>query len=153
MNPIRKQRLIFISCIVSCMTLAVSLALYALSQNINLFFTPTQIALGQAPKNHVFRLGGLVEKNSVHHLSENTEITFIVTDNKNKITVDYAGILPDLFREGKSVVVEGKLNSQGILMASQVLAKHDERYMPRQKTDDRKAMNVNSALNVKHEHV
>jgi cytochrome c-type biogenesis protein CcmE len=142
MNPIRKQRLIFIACIVTCMTLALSLALYALSQNINLFFSPTQVALGQTPKNHVFRLGGLVEKNSVHHLSNHTEITFIVTDNKNKISVDYAGILPDLFREGKSVVVEGKLDSHGVLMASQVLAKHDERYRPIQRTEDRGQKNT-----------
>jgi cytochrome c-type biogenesis protein CcmE len=131
MNPIRKQRLIFIACILGCMTFAVGLALYALSQNINLFFSPTQIALGQAPKNHVFRLGGIVKNHSVHHLSNSSEITFIVADNKNQITVDYAGILPDLFREGQSVVVEGKLNAQGVLMASQVLAKHDEKYLPK----------------------
>lgn len=131
MNYIHKQRLVFIIVLVCAIAAAVGLALYALQQNINLFYTPTQIVNGFAPTQHEFRLGGMVEKGSVQRGRDHLQVSFAVRDNKNKVMVHYTGVLPDLFREGQAVVVEGKLNAEGVLIASQVLAKHDERYMPK----------------------
>jgi len=130
MNRHHKQRLIFIVVIISSIAMAASLALYALQQNINLFYSPTQIVSGVAPVNHEFRLGGIVAAKSVQRAPNSLQISFDVTDQANKVRVNYTGVLPDLFREGQSVVVEGKLNAQGVVIADQVLAKHDERYMP-----------------------
>lgn len=130
MNQIHKQRLIFISIIVGSIAIAVALALYALQQNINLFYSPSQVVGGEAPIHHPFRLGGLVQKGSIQRPKKDLDVSFIVTDNKNKILVNYHGVLPDLFREGQAVVLEGALNSKEIFEATQVLAKHDEKYMP-----------------------
>ncbi len=130
MNHIHKQRAILIALIISCVAIAAGLALYALQQNINLFYSPSQIAAGQAPPAHEFRLGGLVQMHSVHHDNNSLRVTFGVTDNKNSVLVQYNGVLPDLFREGQSVVADGRLDSHNVFIADQVLAKHDERYMP-----------------------
>jgi cytochrome c-type biogenesis protein CcmE len=132
MNVHHRRRLTFIVLIVCAIATATSLALYALQQNINLFYSPSQVATGEAPRDHEFRLGGLVKKNSVRHAAKNLQVSFIVTDNKQQVIVRYNGVLPDLFREGQSVVVDGKLNSHGEFIADQVLAKHDEKYMPKE---------------------
>lgn len=130
MHPLRKRRLQIISFIIFGFACAVAFVLYALKQNINLYYTPSQISLGQAPINHAFRLGGVVQKNSVQRNQTSLAVTFIITDYKHHTSVNYTGVLPDLFHENKGVVVEGQLNQQGIFIATQVLAKHDENYMP-----------------------
>ena len=134
MNPKRKQRLLIILGLVAALGVAVGLVLYALSQNINLFFTPTQIADNQAPDSRIIRLGGMVAEGSVERDPESLEVSFVVTDFQNQVRVTYTGILPDLFREGQGVVVQGRvLNRQ--LQATEVLAKHDENYMPPEVTE------------------
>ncbi|MDC1209026.1 cytochrome c maturation protein CcmE [Litorivicinus sp.] len=134
MNPKRKQRLLIILGLVAALGVAVGLVLYALSQNINLFFTPTQIAENQAPDSRIIRLGGMVAEGSVERDPESLEVSFEVTDFQNQVRVTYTGILPDLFREGQGVVVQGRvLNRQ--LQATEVLAKHDENYMPPEVTE------------------
>jgi cytochrome c-type biogenesis protein CcmE len=130
MHPIRRQRLTWILVIAVLLCCALALALYALRQNIDLFFTPQQ--LNTAPKNRPIRVGGWVVTGSVHHQLTQLNVDFIITDHHKNLTVFYQGILPDLFREGQAVVVEGQLNPQGQLMATQVLAKHDENYTPPQ---------------------
>jgi cytochrome c-type biogenesis protein CcmE len=127
----QKQRLIITSIIIACAILAIGLVLYALNKNINLFFTPSQVAHGDAPKNHVFRIGGLVRHNSIHKLNHGLTTEFTVTDRIANIMVRYTGVLPDLFRDGQGIVVEGKFD-HGIFIADQVLAKHDSTYMPPQ---------------------
>lgn len=135
MNSLHKRRLTFILLILCAVAAAAGLALYALQQNINLFYSPTQIVTGVAPHDHEFRLGGLVKAGSIQHTPNNLRVTFVVTDNNKQVSVNYDGVLPDLFREGQAVVVEGKLNAQNIVIADQVLAKHDEKYMPKEVAD------------------
>lgn len=130
MHPRRKQRLLWLTGIMLGLSLAFALVLFALRQNINLYYTPSQVVSGQAPKNHSFRLGGLVKKGSIVHAEKSLAVSFIVTDLVHDIQVSYNGILPDLFRDGQGVVVQGELTPQGNFLASQVLAKHDEKYMP-----------------------
>lgn len=107
----------------------IGLVLYALKQNIDLFFTPTQIVHNEAPKNSHFRVGGMVKKGSVHY---GNPISFVLTDMVNEVTIYYQGILPDLFREGQGIVANGHLNTKKDFIADEVLAKHDENYMPPQ---------------------
>jgi cytochrome c-type biogenesis protein CcmE len=102
--------------------------LNAFQSNLVFFFTPTQILNGEAPTNKTFRIGGMVKAGSLNR--EGTEVSFVVTDTAKDITVRYTGLLPDLFKEGKGVVAQGKLNDQGEMIAAEVLAKHDENYMP-----------------------
>ncbi|MES9962348.1 MAG: cytochrome c maturation protein CcmE [Candidatus Sedimenticola sp. 20ELBAFRAG] len=109
--------------------LASWLALNALDNNLSYFFSPTEVTENKAPKDHVFRLGGLVEPGSLERGKELT-VRFRVSDNAHKVNVEYTGILPDLFSEGQGVIAQGKLNDQGIFVADEVLAKHDENYMP-----------------------
>lgn len=130
MHPIRKQRFIFISLIIIGISIAIGLILYALKQNINLFFTPTQAIAEKLPVGQRFRLGGMVQAKSVQREPNSLLIKFIVTDNNKQIPVQYTGVLPDLFREGQGVVADGRLNAQGVFMADEILAKHDENYMP-----------------------
>ena len=130
MTLTQRRRLIFISLIVLGISIAVGLTLYALQQNISLFYSPSQIAAGEAPVGQTIRIGGLVEPNSVQHADKGLGVSFVVTDNAHTIPVDYTGILPDLFREGQGIVVQGKLDQHGRMHALQVLAKHDENYMP-----------------------
>jgi cytochrome c-type biogenesis protein CcmE len=132
MHTLRKRRLIWIIVMLVLVGLAAALALYALRQNIDLFFVPKQIAAGEAPRNHPIRVGGWVEKGSVHHDNNSLQVSFVMTDHVGNLLVTYNGILPDLFREGQAVVVEGQLASQNVLVATQVLAKHDENYTPPQ---------------------
>ncbi|MGE8499289.1 MAG: cytochrome c maturation protein CcmE [Pseudomonas sp.] len=130
MNPVRKKRLYIILAILAGVGIAVALALSALQQNINLFYTPTQIANGEAPQDTRIRAGGLVEEGSVTRSNSSLETDFVVTDGAKSVTIRFAGILPDLFREGQGIVALGRLNADGVLIADEVLAKHDENYMP-----------------------
>lgn len=130
MNPVRKKRLFIVLAILAGVGIAVALALSALQQNINLFYTPTQIASGEAPQDTRIRAGGLVENGSVKRSSNSLETDFVVTDGAREVTIRYSGILPDLFREGQGIVAMGKLDADGVLIADEVLAKHDENYMP-----------------------
>jgi cytochrome c-type biogenesis protein CcmE len=120
---------------VAALGLAAVLVLNALDNNLSYFFSPSEIAQGQAPVGHVFRLGGLVEKGSVQRSDKDLSVRFIVTDNAKKISVVYSGILPDLFQEGQGVIAQGRLGSDGVFMAEEVLAKHDENYMPPEVAD------------------
>jgi cytochrome c-type biogenesis protein CcmE len=102
--------------------------LNAFQNNLVFFFTPTQVLKGEAPKNKTFRIGGLVKVGSLQR--DGTDVSFVVTDTAQDIPVRYSGLLPDLFKEGKGVVAQGRLDAQGLMTASEVLAKHDENYMP-----------------------
>ncbi|RDE18034.1 cytochrome c maturation protein CcmE [Motiliproteus coralliicola] len=130
MTPKRKKRLALVLSIVVGVSAAVGLSLYALNQNINLFFSPTQIASGEAPIGQRIRAGGMVVDGSVNRDQQSLKVNFGLTDYESDITVEYTGILPDLFREGQGIVAMGEMNEQGIFVASEVLAKHDENYMP-----------------------
>jgi cytochrome c-type biogenesis protein CcmE len=129
-NPVRKKRLYIVLAIIAGVGIAVALALSALQQNINLFYTPTQIANGEAPQDTRIRAGGLVEEGSVKRSSDSLDTDFVVTDGVKNVTIRFTGILPDLFREGQGIVAMGKLDANGVLIADEVLAKHDENYMP-----------------------
>ncbi|MDZ7854399.1 MAG: cytochrome c maturation protein CcmE [Halomonas sp.] len=130
MRAKRKQKLFVILGLVSLAAIAVGLTLYALRSNINLFFSPVQIAAGDAPLERQIRAGGMVKAGSVDRDKESLEVSFTVTDYVDELEVRYSGILPDLFREGQGVVVVGELQQAGWLRADQVLARHDENYMP-----------------------
>lgn len=130
MHPIRKKRLTIVLFLVVGVSLAVALAAYALRQNINLFYDPSQIAAGEAPVDVRIRAGGMVEEGSVMRDPESLEVEFKVTDFTSSVLVAYTGILPDLFAEGQGVVAMGRLDKDGRFVADQVLAKHDENYMP-----------------------
>ncbi|MBT4838496.1 MAG: cytochrome c maturation protein CcmE [Methylococcales bacterium] len=133
MTPKRKQRVLIIVLILSGVSGAVGLMLYALQQNVNLFYSPTQISDGEAPIGPLIRVGGLVLAGSVKRATGKTEklsVTFVLTDNNKQITVQYSGILPDLFREGQGIVALGRLQKDRSILATEVLAKHDENYMP-----------------------
>jgi len=129
-NPVRKKRLFVVLAILAGVGIAVALALSALQQNINLFYTPSQIAAGEAPQGTRIRAGGLVEEGSVKRTNDSLSVAFRVTDGAQAITITYQGILPDLFREGQGIVALGRVNADGVLVADEVLAKHDENYMP-----------------------
>lgn len=130
MKPQRRKRLTLILALVAGVALAVGLALGALQQNINLFYTPTQIANGEAPTGTRIRAGGMVEKGSLKRSGDSLDVRFVVTDFQHSVTITYRGILPDLFREGQGIVALGTLNADGVVEADEVLAKHDEKYMP-----------------------
>ncbi len=132
MNQKQKFRLAGIVSILVILGIALSLILYALKQNINLFYTPTQLIAAHVPPNQVVRIGGYVAKQSVKYDASGTFVTFTITDRKNNLSIHYQGVLPNLFREGQSVVVTGKLTHPDFFTADQVLAKHDEKYMPPQ---------------------
>ncbi len=130
MHPKRKKRLTLILFMVLGVSTAVGLLMYSLSQNINLFYDPTEIAAGNAPVDVRIRAGGMVEAGSVVRDTESLKVQFKVTDFTESVPVEYVGILPDLFAEGQGVVAMGRLNNDGVFVADQVLAKHDENYMP-----------------------
>ncbi len=130
MNPKRKQRLMIVLFIVFGVGIAVGLTLFALQQNINLFYSPTQIVKGEAPENTRIRAGGMVVEGSVKRDPNSLKVQFGMTDYAESVTVEYTGILPDLFREGQGIVAQGEMDGNGIFQASEVLAKHDENYMP-----------------------
>ena len=131
MNRIHKRRLMMLTLFIIGMTLATSLILYALNQNMNAFLTPHQLVNKNISKDYHLRLGGLIKPGSVMRDKNGLGVQFIVTDFKSDILVRYVGVLPDLFREGKGVVAEGNLTANQVLLATQILAKHDENYMPK----------------------
>lgn len=126
----RHKRLIAIAGGVAALGIAAALVLSAFQQNLVFFFTPTQVAANEAPQGRAFRIGGLVEPGSVKRQADGVTVQFVVTDTVKAIPVTYRGVLPDLFREGKGVVTQGRLDAGGTFVASEVLAKHDENYMP-----------------------
>ena len=130
MNAQRKKRMILIIFILTGIGLAAGLSLYALGQDVDLYYTPSQLATAKFSPNRLLRIGGIVQKNSVQFAAKGLAMRFVVTDHKDSLKVEYSGVLPALFREGQGIVVQGKLNSQGVLVADQVLAKHDATYMP-----------------------
>jgi cytochrome c-type biogenesis protein CcmE len=135
MHPKRKKKLILVLLMLTGVGLIVGLVLYALSQNINLFFPPSDIAQGKAPYEKRIRAGGMVREGSVVRSPDSLLVTFVLTDYAHDVTVSYEGILPDLFREGQGIVAQGKLQPNGVFVADEVLAKHDENYMPPEVTE------------------
>ncbi len=129
MKP-RHKRLILIAAGLATLGLAAWLVLSAFQKNLVFFYTPTQILAGEAPHGRSFRMGGMVEQGSLKRQADGVTVSFLVTDTAQRIRVNYRGILPDLFREGKGVVAQGKLGSDNLFLADDVLAKHDENYMP-----------------------
>ena len=126
----RHKKFAFIAMGLSAVGIATALILNAFQGNIVFFFSPSQIVSKEAPLDRTFRLGGMVEKGSLQRDDDGLTMRFVVTDTVNKINVVYTGIVPDLFREGKGVVAQGKLGQSGVFQAAEVLAKHDENYMP-----------------------
>ena len=134
MKP-RSKRLIAIACGLAALGVATALVLNAFNSNLVFFFSPTQVAANEAPQGRSFRIGGLVEEGSIKRETQGLTTRFVVTDLAKTIPVTYTGLLPDLFKEGKGVVAQGKLGADGIFRADQVLAKHDENYMPPEAAD------------------
>ncbi len=130
MTPARKKRLALIGLMLAGIAVGLTFALKALDENIMFFFTPTEVANGKAPKNHLFRMGGMVVTGSVSRPGDGLTAQFDLTDNEKQVTVRYTGILPDLFREGQGIIANGEVGDDGIFVAQEVLAKHDENYMP-----------------------
>jgi cytochrome c-type biogenesis protein CcmE len=130
----RQKRLIFILVGLTILGLAAWLVFNALGSNMSYFYSPTEVVEKKAPEDHLFRLGGMVVEGSVQRGQELT-VRFAVTDTANVVNVEYTGILPDLFDEGQGVIAQGKLNATGVFVASEVLAKHDENYMPPEVAD------------------
>lgn len=130
MNPRRRKLLFTAIFIVIGAGAATALALMAFQQNLLYFYSPLQVSNGEAPDNRAFRIGGLVVAGSVNRNQENLDVEFTLTDTVETVRVVYSGILPDLFREGQGIVANGSLNQEGVFVASEVLAKHDENYMP-----------------------
>jgi len=129
MNPVRKQRLIIVIMIVVGVSIAVGFTTYALRQNINAFYTPSQISSGEAKPGQTIRAGGLVVEGSVKKAEKGLQVSFDISDGVADVTVHYEGILPDLFREGQGILVKGPLQAGAVIKATEVLAKHDENYM------------------------
>ena len=127
MKP-RSKRLLVILGGVATLGVAAALVLNALDSNVAFFFTPTQVEAGQAPRERTFRVGGLVKQGSLQR--DQMTVRFVITDTAREMAVHYTGILPDLFKEGKGAVAQGRLDARGDFVASEVLAKHDENYMP-----------------------
>lgn len=142
MNPKRKKLLLIVIFIVAGMGAATGLALKAFQENLLYFFSPTQVANGEAPPGSQFRIGGLVEKGSVKRDPKSLHVSFTLTDTLHEVKVDYDGILPDLFREGQGIVANGRMGKDGTFVASEVLAKHDEKYMPPEVADALKKAGV-----------
>lgn len=130
MTPTRKRRLYMILIIVVGVSIAASLTLAALNRNMEFFYDPSQVAAGEAPRDRLIRVGGMVVDGSIVRASDSLLTQFDVTDNVHSMTIAYTGILPDLFREGQGIIAKGKMDENGHFIAAEVLAKHDETYMP-----------------------
>ena len=135
MNAQRRKLVFTVVFIVAGMGIATALALKAFQQNLLYFYSPAQVAKGEAPVNRPFRIGGLVVAGSITRDPKSLAVRFVLTDTLKEISVDYDGILPDLFREGQGIVANGSLRSDGTFVATEVLAKHDENYMPKEVAD------------------
>ena len=129
MKP-RHQRMVAIAAGITLIAIAAALVLNAFQGNVVFFFSPSQVAANEAPLEKTFRVGGMVEKGSLKRRADGLTVDFVVTDTAKSIPVVYSGILPDLFKEGKGVVTQGRLGPDGVFRATEVLAKHDENYMP-----------------------
>jgi cytochrome c-type biogenesis protein CcmE len=129
MTP-RRRRMMLVGLIVLGVGAATAFALTAFKENLLYYYPPTDVTAGKAPANRVFRLGGMVEEGSLKRETGSMEVRFVVTDFQNDVTVSYSGVLPDLFREGQGVIARGQLGAGGVFVAQEVLAKHDENYMP-----------------------
>ena len=129
MTP-RRKRLLAVIAVLTGVGAATALAMLAFEDNLLYFYNPTQVLAGEAPKDRMFRIGGMVTEGSVQRTDGTLQIRFVVTDYKQSIPVRYEGLLPDLFREGQGVIAHGRLTPDGEFVASEVLAKHDENYMP-----------------------
>ncbi len=126
----RHKRLLLILAGLVILGAVAALVLNAFRSNLVFFFSPTQVAAGEAPKGKAFRIGGMVKEGSIRREADGVTLSFVVTDTEQDIAVRYQGILPDLFKEGKGAVAQGKIGDDGVFVASEVLAKHDENYMP-----------------------
>jgi cytochrome c-type biogenesis protein CcmE len=126
----RHKRLLLILAGLVILGAVAALVLNAFRSNLVFFFSPTQVAAGEAPKGKAFRIGGMVKEGSIRREADGVTLSFVVTDTEQDIAVRYLGILPDLFKEGKGAVAQGKIGDDGVFVASEVLAKHDENYMP-----------------------
>ena len=134
MKP-RQKRLAMVAGGLAVLGIGAALILNAFNSNLVFFYSPSQVAANEAPLNRNFRIGGMVESGSVQRQADGVSVRFVVTDTARSIPVVYTGILPDLFKEGKGVVAQGKLGGDGVFRASEVLAKHDENYMPPEAAD------------------
>jgi cytochrome c-type biogenesis protein CcmE len=135
MHPRRKQRLLIVLAIVVVSTTAIGLMFYAARESINLFYPPSKIVSGEAPVDRTLKAGGCVVPGSIVRSTTDLKIRFDITDGMATVPVQYEGILPDLFEEGEAAVIDGKLHANGILVATRVLAKHDENYTPSEVSD------------------
>jgi cytochrome c-type biogenesis protein CcmE len=131
----KRRRLIAVLVGMGCLSVAATLVLSAFNENLVFFYSPSDIKAKGVPQGRLLRIGGLVEEASVQREADGKTVDFRVTDGSNTVTVVYRGALPDLFREGQGIVVEGKLEGAGVIRADSVLAKHDENYMPREVVD------------------
>ena len=129
MKP-RHKRMVMIGGGLAALGIVAALVLAAFQENPVFFFTPSQVAANEAPQGRTFRIGGMVEKGSVKRQADGVTVRFVITDTARTVPVAYRGPLPDLFREGKGVVAQGQLGADGVFLAREVLAKHDENYMP-----------------------
>jgi len=134
MTP-RRQRMILIGLVATGVTVSAVLALRAFQENLLFFFSPTQVAAGEAPTDRVFRIGGMVLKDSIERESGSLTLSFVITDYAHSVPVNYTGVLPDLFGEDQGVVARGRLDGEGGFVAEEILAKHDENYMPPEVAD------------------
>jgi len=134
MKP-RQKRVAMVAGGLAALAVAAALVLSAFQQNLVFFFTPSQVAANEAPQGKTFRIGGMVETGSVKRQPDGLTVRFMVTDTAKSIPVTYRGALPDLFREGKGVVAQGRVGADGMFVANEVLAKHDENYMPPEAAD------------------
>ena len=134
MTPTRRRRLVVISLVLAAVAIAAGLTVVALQQNMTYLFSPSEVLEGRPPSDARFRLGGVVEEHSIRRAGDSLKVDFVVTDRFRTIPVEYTGILPDLFREGQSVVATGAMQG-GHFVATEVLAKHDETYMPKEVAD------------------
>lgn len=130
MKAARKKRLFFIIFLIAGVTVAAGFAMYAFNQNLMFYFSPTDVKQGKAPVNKIFRMGGMVVEGTFKKEPKTLKVHFDLTDYEKTVSVEYTGILPDLFREGQGIISRGKLNAEGVFIAEEVLAKHDENYMP-----------------------
>jgi cytochrome c-type biogenesis protein CcmE len=134
MNPTRKRRLAIVISVLAAAVVAVGLTVFALQRNMSYLFTPSQVQEGQATQYTSFRLGGMVKAGSIQRATSTLRVSFIVIDADGAMPVEYTGILPDLFRDNQSVIATGRMDG-GRFIASEVLAKHDENYMPKELKD------------------
>ncbi len=145
MTPRRKKRLYLVLLMVVGIGAATGLAITAFDENLMFYYPPSEVVAGKAPVDHPFRMGGLVTPGSVKRQADGLTVQFDLTDNQDTVTVRYTGILPDLFREGQGIISKGRLRPDGVFVADEVLAKHDENYMPPEVADSLKTAHSEGA--------